>query len=85
MADVMVNDLQPGVVMTYPVIRQVQEALCAVGALVTFMSGSGPTVGSIFPPTVDLPSAVASLRRHSAWAVIPFTTLSESFHPELRC
>jgi 4-diphosphocytidyl-2-C-methyl-D-erythritol kinase len=85
LADVMVNDLQPGVVMTYPVIRQVQEALCAVGALVTFMSGSGPTVGGIFPPTVDLPSAVASLRRHSAWAVIPFTTLSESFHPELRC
>jgi 4-diphosphocytidyl-2-C-methyl-D-erythritol kinase len=85
MADVMVNDLQPGVVMTYPVIRQVQEALCAVGALVTFMSGSGPTVGGIFPPTVDLPSAVASLRRHSAWAVIPFTTLSENFHPELRC
>jgi 4-diphosphocytidyl-2-C-methyl-D-erythritol kinase len=85
LADVMVNDLQPGVAMAYPVIRQAQQALCSVGALVTFMSGSGPTVGGIFPPAVDLSSAVAALRMHSAWAVIPFTTLSASFHPELRC
>jgi 4-diphosphocytidyl-2-C-methyl-D-erythritol kinase len=85
LADVMVNDLQPGVAMAYPVIRQAQQALCSVGASVTFMSGSGPTVGGIFPPAVNLSSAVAALRRHSAWAVIPYTTLSESFHPELRC
>jgi 4-diphosphocytidyl-2-C-methyl-D-erythritol kinase len=85
LADVMVNDLQPGVAMAYPVIRRLQDALGAVGALVTFMSGSGPTVGGIFPPNVDLPSAVASLRRNSAWTVIPFTTLAESFYPELRC
>jgi 4-diphosphocytidyl-2-C-methyl-D-erythritol kinase len=85
LADVMVNDLQPGVATAYPVIRQLQEALGAEGALVTFMSGSGPTVGGIFPPSVDLSSAVASLRRNSVWTVIPFTTLSESFHPELRC
>jgi 4-diphosphocytidyl-2-C-methyl-D-erythritol kinase len=85
LADVMVNDLQPGVAMAYPVIRQAQEALHLVGALVTFMSGSGPTVGGIFPPVVDLQTVVASLCRHSAWTVIPFTTLSESFHPELRC
>jgi 4-diphosphocytidyl-2-C-methyl-D-erythritol kinase len=85
LADAMVNDLQPGVAMAYPVIHQLQEALCTVGALFTFMSGSGPTVGGIFPPTVDLSATVASLHRHSAWAVIPFTTLAESFHPELRC
>jgi 4-diphosphocytidyl-2-C-methyl-D-erythritol kinase len=84
LADVMVNDLQPGVAMVYPVIRQAQEALRAVGALVTFMSGSGPTIGGIFPPAVDLQTVMASLRRPSAWAVIPFTTLSQSFHPELR-
>jgi 4-diphosphocytidyl-2-C-methyl-D-erythritol kinase len=85
LAKVVVNDLEPGVVTAYPVIRQLQEALGAVGALVTFMSGSGPTVGGILPPTVDLPTAVASLRQHSGWAVIPFTTLSESVHPALRC
>jgi 4-diphosphocytidyl-2-C-methyl-D-erythritol kinase len=84
LADVMVNDLESGVVTAYPVIRRAQEALGAMGALVTFMSGSGPTVGGLFPPTVNLQAVVTSLRRHSTWAVIPFTTLSHSFHPELR-
>ena len=85
LAAVMVNDLQPGVAMAYPIIRQAREALRAVGAPVTFMTGSGPTVGGIFPLAVDLQAVVASLRRYSAWTVIPFTTLSEPFHPELRC
>jgi 4-diphosphocytidyl-2-C-methyl-D-erythritol kinase len=84
LADVMVNDLEPGVGTIYPVVRQAQAALRAVGALVTFMSGSGPTVGGLFPRGVDLQAAVTSLRRCSAWSVIPFTTLSQSFHPELR-
>jgi 4-diphosphocytidyl-2-C-methyl-D-erythritol kinase len=85
LAELMVNDLQPGVARAYPVVCQAQAALRGVGASVTFMSGSGPTVGGIFSPAVDLSSAVASLRRHSGWAVIPFTTLAESSHPELRC
>ena len=84
LADVMVNDLEPGVATIYPVIRQLQEALRTVGALVTFMSGSGPTVGGIFPPDVDLRAVVTPLRRHSAWSVIPFAVLSQSFDPELR-
>jgi 4-diphosphocytidyl-2-C-methyl-D-erythritol kinase len=84
LADVIVNDLQPAVATVHPVIRQAQDALRAAGALVTFMSGSGPTVGGILPPAVDLQAVVASLRRYSAWAVIPFITLSQSFHPELR-
>jgi 4-diphosphocytidyl-2-C-methyl-D-erythritol kinase len=84
LVDAMVNDLEPGVVAAYPVIRQAQEALRAVGALVTFMSGSGPTVGSLFPPSVDLQAAVTALRKRSAWTVIPFTTLSKHCHPELQ-
>ena len=84
LADVMVNDLEPGVGATHPIIHRMQEALRTMGALVTFMSGSGPTVGGLFPPTVDLQAVGRSLRRHSAWTVIPFTTLSRSFHPELR-
>jgi 4-diphosphocytidyl-2-C-methyl-D-erythritol kinase len=81
----MVNDLQAGVAKAYPVICQAQAALRTVGASVTFMSGSGPTIVGIFSPAVDLSSAVASLCRHSGWTVIPFTTRSESPHPELRC
>jgi 4-diphosphocytidyl-2-C-methyl-D-erythritol kinase len=84
LAEVMVNDLEPGVVAAYPVIRQAQEALRAIGALVTFMSGSGPTVGGLFPPSVDLQAAVTALRKRSAWTAIPFTTLSKSSHPELQ-
>src|SRR6266545_2767275 len=91
LADVMVNDLQPGVVMTYPVIRPVQEALCAVGALVTFMSGSGPTVGGILPPQLCLPEqtetalavtqpSVSRFLRDSGWIgrSFPIKCLGES-------
>ena len=84
LADVVVNDLQAGVAMVHPVIHEAHDALRAVGALVIFMSGSGPTVGGIFPQAVDLQAAAASLRRRSGWAVIPFTTLSQSLYPELR-
>jgi 4-diphosphocytidyl-2-C-methyl-D-erythritol kinase len=84
LADVLVNDLELGVVTAYPVIRRAQEALRTMGALVTFMSGSGPTVGGLFPPTVTLPAVVTALRQHSTWSIIPFATLSQSFHPELQ-
>jgi 4-diphosphocytidyl-2-C-methyl-D-erythritol kinase len=84
LADAMVNDLELGVATAYPVVRRMREALCAMGALVTFMSGSGPTVGGLFPPTANLQAVRASLRRYSTWTVIPFTTLLQSFHPELQ-
>jgi 4-diphosphocytidyl-2-C-methyl-D-erythritol kinase len=84
LAEVMVNDLEPGVAAAYPVIRQAHEALRAVGALVTFMSGSGPTVGGLFPPAVDLQAAVTALRERATWTAVPFTTLSKSAHPELQ-
>jgi 4-diphosphocytidyl-2-C-methyl-D-erythritol kinase len=84
LAEVMVNDLELGVATVYPVIRQAREALCAVGAQVTFMSGSGPTVVGLFPPAVDLQAAITSLHRGSTWTFVPFTTLSKSPHPELR-
>jgi 4-diphosphocytidyl-2C-methyl-D-erythritol kinase len=80
----MVNDLELGVVRAYPIIRRMQEALRVMGALVTFMSGSGPTVGALFPLTVDLQAVRISLRRDSLWTVIPFTTLSQSLYPALK-
>lgn len=50
LAEVMLNDLEPGVGATHPIIHRMQESLRTMGALVTFMSGSGPTVGGLFPP-----------------------------------
>jgi 4-diphosphocytidyl-2-C-methyl-D-erythritol kinase len=84
LADIMVNDLEPGVAAAYQVIREMQDALRAVGALVTFMSGSGPTVGGLFTSPAIFEAAMASLGTQSAWMVLPFSTLSKSPHPELQ-
>ena len=77
LADVMVNDLEPGVAMAYPVIRQVQEAL-RLGRGIGYLH-----VGEWADRRRHLPTRCRplhqrspSLRMHSAWAVIPFTTLS---------
>jgi 4-diphosphocytidyl-2-C-methyl-D-erythritol kinase len=84
LAGAMVNDLEPGVVAAYPVIREMQDALRALGAPLTFMSGSGPTVGGLFTSTTVFEAARDALGRQSAWTVLPFSTLVESPHPELQ-
>jgi 4-diphosphocytidyl-2-C-methyl-D-erythritol kinase len=84
LAESMVNDLEPGVVAAYPVIHEMQDALRALGAPLTFMSGSGPTVGGLFTSAAMFETARATLGRQSAWTVLPFSTLAESPHPELQ-
>jgi 4-diphosphocytidyl-2-C-methyl-D-erythritol kinase len=84
LGEAMVNDLELGVVAAYPIIREMQETLRALGALITFMSGSGPTVGGLFTSTVICEAARGALSRQSAWTVLPFSTLLESPHPELQ-
>ena len=84
LAAAMVNDLEPGVTAVYPIIREMQEVLRAVGAQVTFMSGSGPTVGGFFGSSATLTDALTVLRTHAAWMALPFSTLSESLNPELQ-
>jgi 4-diphosphocytidyl-2-C-methyl-D-erythritol kinase len=84
LADAMVNDLEPGVAAAYSVIRAMHDSLQAVGALVTFMSGSGPSVGGLFASPTIREEAMVALGRQSAWTVLPFSTLSESPHPELQ-
>jgi 4-diphosphocytidyl-2-C-methyl-D-erythritol kinase len=84
LADAMVNDLEPGVAAAYSVIRAMHDSLQAVGALVTFMSGSGPSVGGLFASPTIREEAMVALGRQSAWTVLPFSTLPESPHPELQ-
>ena len=43
------NDLDKVTVARYPVLRKLKEELEALGAVMTLMSGSGPTVFGIFP------------------------------------
>ena len=84
LAEAMVNDLEPGVVATYPVIGEMRDALRALGASLTFMSGSGPTVGGLFTSASSVEAARVTLGKQSAWTVLPFVTLVESPHPELQ-
>jgi 4-diphosphocytidyl-2-C-methyl-D-erythritol kinase len=84
LAALLINDLEPGVAAVYPVIRQMQEALQAAGALATFMSGSGPTVCGFFADAATLHTALAELSRRQEWSVLPFSTLSHRPYPELQ-
>jgi 4-diphosphocytidyl-2-C-methyl-D-erythritol kinase len=84
LAKAMVNDLEPGVAAAYPVICEMQDTLRALGAPITFMSGSGPTVGGLFASAAIFEAARVALGRQSAWTVLPFSTLAESPHPELQ-
>jgi 4-diphosphocytidyl-2-C-methyl-D-erythritol kinase len=84
LATVICNDLEPGVAAVYPVVRQMQAVLRTVGAIATFMSGSGPTVCGLFAHHADLQAAAAEVSRRPGWLVIPFSTLTHPPHPELR-
>jgi 4-diphosphocytidyl-2-C-methyl-D-erythritol kinase len=84
LAEAMVNDLEPGVAAAYPVIREMQATLRALGARATFMSGSGPTVGGLFASPTIREEAMVALGRRSTWTVLPFSTLPESPHRELQ-
>jgi 4-diphosphocytidyl-2-C-methyl-D-erythritol kinase len=82
LGDVTVNDLDPGVAAAYPVIREMQAVLRAVGAVAIFLSGSGPTICGVFSHAASVQQAVARLARRPEWLIIPFTTLSKSPHTE---
>jgi 4-diphosphocytidyl-2-C-methyl-D-erythritol kinase len=84
LADAIVNDLEPGVAAAYPVIREMQAALRTVGAVATFLSGSGPTVCGVFSHAASVQQAIARLMRRPEWITIPFATLSQSPTPARR-
>jgi 4-diphosphocytidyl-2-C-methyl-D-erythritol kinase len=76
LARCLVNDLEPGVAAVHPVIDDMQAALRASGALVTFMSGSGPTVCGLFERRDAAQAAAACLAQRREWLVMPFATLT---------
>ncbi len=80
LADAIVNDLEPGVAAAYPAIGEMQAALRAVGAVATFLSGSGPTVCGVFSHATGVQQAIARLARRPEWIAIPFATRSKSPH-----
>ncbi len=82
LGDATVNDLEAGVAAAYPVVGEMQAALRAVGAIATFLSGSGPTVCGLFPNAASVQQAVARLASRPEWITIPFVTLAKSPHTE---
>lgn len=84
LATTIVNDLEPGVAATYPVIPEMQSVLRALGAIATFMSGSGPTVCGLFSTPADVIQAITALAHHQEWIATPCATLSQRCLPELQ-
>jgi 4-diphosphocytidyl-2-C-methyl-D-erythritol kinase len=74
------NDLEPAAEALFPALREVREALGAVGASQARLSGSGSTVFGLFP---DLAAASEAARRleglpaGSAVRVVPTLTRAE--------
>lgn len=55
--EMVMNDLEPGVVREYPVIGEIKGMLISRGARLALMSGSGPTVFGVFGSTHEAEEA----------------------------
>jgi 4-diphosphocytidyl-2-C-methyl-D-erythritol kinase len=71
------NDLETVTAAAHPVIKKIEAALRAQGALGALMSGSGPTVYGIFE-TGDACRAAAKGLSGEGWRLYPAETLTES-------
>lgn len=77
MAEGLHNDLETVTAAAHPVIRRIEEALLAHGALGARMSGSGPTVFGIFENEEGCRAAAASLSGEG-WKLYPAEALTAS-------
>lgn len=65
---VLSNDLESVTIPAFPVIAEIKELLCTLGAAGAMMSGSGPTVFGIFQDRDTACTAAASVRdSHPGW------------------
>lgn len=61
--DLLVNDLESITIKRYPEIARLKEKLLEAGAIVSLMSGSGPTVFGIFKDRQDATAAYEAIKR----------------------
>jgi len=57
------NDLESGVIETYPVVRELKDLLISQGALGSLMSGSGPTVFGVARDRTSATAIASSVSR----------------------
>ncbi|MCD7745150.1 MAG: 4-(cytidine 5'-diphospho)-2-C-methyl-D-erythritol kinase [Lachnospiraceae bacterium] len=74
MAALMGNVLETVTIPAFPVIREIQEQMCAFGAVNAMMSGSGPTVFGLFDDRETAERACAGLKSGSLAAEVFLTT-----------
>ncbi|NWF51967.1 MAG: 4-(cytidine 5'-diphospho)-2-C-methyl-D-erythritol kinase [Nitrospirae bacterium] len=68
LGEMLINDLESVVVKTYPVVKEIKEKLLEKGALISAMSGSGPTVFGVFESVEKASSASMAFR--DCWTAV---------------
>jgi len=61
--EILRNDLESGVIETYPVVRELKDALMSLGAIGSLMSGSGPTVFGVARGRTSATAIASSMSR----------------------
>ena len=64
-----INDLEPVTALRHPEIGQLEQALLAEGALLSRMSGSGPTVWGLFQDAASAKKACQVIKKRGVLAV----------------
>ncbi len=67
--DLLTNDLEEAVTTKYPMIQELKYKLKENGALLSAMSGSGPTVFGIFDRRESAERTLQLMKPHSGWIV----------------
>ncbi len=76
--EMLVNDLERVVIKRYPVVREIKKRLLEKGALISAMSGSGPTVFGVFESVEKAKSA--SISFNDCWTAVVRTITEKSLH-----
>lgn len=66
--EMLINDLERVVVKRYPVVREIKKRLLEKGALISAMSGSGPTVFGVFESMEK--AKIASISFKDCWTAV---------------
>jgi 4-diphosphocytidyl-2-C-methyl-D-erythritol kinase len=66
--EMLVNDLEEVVIKRYPIVKEIREKLLEKGALMSAMSGSGPTVFGVFESIEEASSASKAFK--DCWTAI---------------
>jgi 4-diphosphocytidyl-2-C-methyl-D-erythritol kinase len=65
--DVLVNDFEPGIFGTYPMVRRIKDILVAAGSVYASMTGSGSAVYGLFENEIDSESLEKEFPGNFLW------------------